>query len=40
LGIPLEFIRRLELSPASVSVMTFTDWEVQLQCLNTRDAAD
>lgn len=34
LGIPPEFIRRIELSPGSVSVMTKTDWDVQVRCLN------
>jgi len=36
LGSPTEFIRRLELSPGSVSVMTISDWEVQVRCLNVR----
>jgi broad specificity phosphatase PhoE len=36
LGTPLEFIRRIELSPASVTVLTMTDWEVQVRCVNRR----
>jgi broad specificity phosphatase PhoE len=36
LGTPLEFIRRIELSPASVTVLTVTDWDAQIQCLNRR----
>jgi hypothetical protein len=36
LGIPLEFIRRLEISTASVAILAFTEWEVQVRCLNAR----
>jgi probable phosphoglycerate mutase len=36
LGTPSEFIRRLELSPASVSVLAVSNWDAQLQCLNIR----
>jgi len=40
LGMASEHIRRIELGTASVSVLAFTEWDVQLQCLNARFAAD
>ncbi|HET7624645.1 MAG TPA: histidine phosphatase family protein [Verrucomicrobiae bacterium] len=36
LGTPLEFIRRIEISPASVSILSIGDWEAQIRCLNAR----
>lgn len=39
LGTPLEFIRRIELSPASVSVLCVGDWDAQFRCINARVAA-
>jgi len=36
LGMPLEFIRRIELSTASVSVLAFTEWDVQVLQLGCR----
>jgi probable phosphoglycerate mutase len=37
LGTPLEFIRRIEISPASVSILAISDWEAQIRCLNARN---
>lgn len=39
LGTPLEFIRRIELSPASVTVLVMNDWGVQIRCVNRRFTA-
>jgi len=36
LGAPLEYIRRIELSPASVTILQLGDWDAQFQCLNMR----
>jgi len=36
LGAPLEYIRRIELSPASVTILQFGDWDAQFLCINTR----
>jgi broad specificity phosphatase PhoE len=34
LGVPSEFIHRLELSPASASLLALSDWGAQIRCLN------
>ena len=36
LGAPLEYIRRIELSPASVTILQLGDWDAQFQCINMR----
>ncbi|HEU5125662.1 MAG TPA: histidine phosphatase family protein [Verrucomicrobiae bacterium] len=36
LGMPIDFIHRLELSPASVSVLMIDDWTAKIQALNLR----
>lgn len=36
LGMPIDFIHRLELSPASVSVLMIDDWTAKVQALNVR----
>ena len=36
LGMPIDFIHRLELSPASVSVLMIDDWTAKIQALNVR----
>jgi broad specificity phosphatase PhoE len=36
LGAPPECIRRLDISPASVSILQMNDWEAQFRCLNVR----
>ncbi len=36
LGMPIDFIHRLELSPASVSVLMIDDWAAKIQALNLR----
>jgi len=36
LGAPLECIRKIEVSPASVTVLQLTDWDAQFRCLNQR----
>jgi broad specificity phosphatase PhoE len=36
LGAPLEFIRRIDISPASVTILQLSDWEAQFRCLNVR----
>jgi probable phosphomutase (TIGR03848 family) len=33
-GIPLDFVQRIEIAPASVSVVTVNEWEPKLLCLN------
>lgn len=35
LGTSLEFIRRIELSPASTSILELTDWDVKVRCMNS-----
>jgi len=39
LGMPSEFIRRLDLGPASVSVLCVNEWDAQVRCLNARFGA-
>jgi len=34
LGMPLDFIRRIELSPASISILALDRWQAVLQALN------
>lgn len=34
LGAPLDFIRRIEMSPASVTILDITEWNAQIRCLN------
>jgi len=34
LGIPPEFVRRVELGPASVTILTVSQWDAQIQLLN------
>lgn len=36
LGASLEFIRRIELSPASVTILQLSDWDAQFRCINMR----
>jgi broad specificity phosphatase PhoE len=36
LGAPLECIRRIDIGPASVTVLQVSDWEAQFRCLNVR----
>lgn len=36
LGTSLEFIRRLELSPGSVTILEISQWDAKVQCLNWR----
>jgi probable phosphoglycerate mutase len=36
LGAPVECIRRLDISPASVTVLQLTDWDAQFRCINMR----
>jgi len=36
LGAPLECIRRIDISPASVTILQLSDWEAQFRCLNRR----
>jgi broad specificity phosphatase PhoE len=39
LGTPLEFIRRIEVTPASLTIMAMTGWDVQFLCLGERVTA-
>jgi len=34
LGMPLDLLLRLELSPASITIFTLDDWNVRFQCIN------
>jgi probable phosphoglycerate mutase len=36
LGTPVECIRRLDISPASVTILQLGDWEAQFKCINVR----
>jgi len=36
LGAPLECIRRIDIGPASVTILQLNDWEAQFRCLNLR----
>lgn len=36
LGAPLESIHRIEISPASVTVLEMSDWDAQFRCMNRR----
>jgi hypothetical protein len=36
LGAPLEYIRRIDISTASVSILQTSDWEAQFRCVNSR----
>jgi broad specificity phosphatase PhoE len=36
LGMPLDFIQRVEISPASVSVVEIDDWGLKVRCLNAQ----
>ncbi len=36
LGAPAEFVRRLDISPASVTILQLSDWDAQFRCINVR----
>lgn len=38
LGVPLDLFQRIEISPASVSVVTLADWGPRVLCVNNRGA--
>jgi broad specificity phosphatase PhoE len=40
LGVPSEFIRRIDMSPASATVLAVDRWDAQLRCLNLRFGAE
>jgi broad specificity phosphatase PhoE len=40
LGAALEHVQRIEVSPASVSVLTISDWGAQVRCMNVPPGAD
>ena|SRR5436190_11548596 len=39
LGASLDFIRRIELSPASLTILEISDWDAQIRCLNLQPGA-